>query len=77
VEYLNITKISSWKKYVLGKLPELPSGLYYTSLKENESYIVVEQKFTDHSNFIIWHDRLGHLGSVMMRKIINSHAGIT
>ena len=28
VEYLNITKISSEKKYVLEKLPELPSGLY-------------------------------------------------
>jgi hypothetical protein len=37
VEYLNITKISSGKKYVLKKLPELPSGLSYTSLKKNES----------------------------------------
>jgi hypothetical protein len=75
VEYLNITKISSRKKYVLGKLLELPSGLYYTSLKENETYMVVEQKFTDHSNFIIWHDQLGHPRSVMMRKIINSSCG--
>jgi hypothetical protein len=72
VEYLNITKISSGTKYVLEKLSELPSGLYFTSLKENESYTVVEEKFTNHSNFIIWHDRLGHPGSVMMRKIINS-----
>ena len=72
VEYLNITKISSGKKYVLEKLSKLPSDLYYTSLKENESYMVVEEKFTNHSNFIIWHDRLGHPGSVMMRKIINS-----
>jgi hypothetical protein len=75
VEYLNITKISSGKKYVLEKLPELPSSLYYTSLKENESYMVVEQKFTNHRNFIIWHDRLGHPGSVMMQKIINSSCG--
>jgi hypothetical protein len=59
-----------WKK-----LPELPSGLYYTSLKEDESYMVVEQKFTNHSNFIIWHDRLGHPKSVMVRKIINSSCG--
>ena len=42
VEYLNITKISLGKKYVLEKLLELPSGLYYTSLKKNESYMVVE-----------------------------------
>ena len=53
VEYLNITKISSGEKYVLEKLPELPSSLYYTSLKKNESYMVVEQKFTNHNNFII------------------------
>jgi len=58
VEYLNITKISSGEKYVLEKLPELPSSLYYASLKKNESYMVVEQKFTNHSNIIIWHDRL-------------------
>jgi hypothetical protein len=37
VEYLNIIKISSGKKYVLKKLPKLPSSLSYTSLKENES----------------------------------------
>jgi hypothetical protein len=72
VEYLNITNISSGTKYVLEKLSELPSGLYFTSLKENESYTVVKEKFTNHSNFIIWHDRLGHPGSVMMQKIINS-----
>jgi hypothetical protein len=33
--------------------------------------MVVELKFTNYSNFIIWHNRLGHPGSVMMRKIIN------
>jgi hypothetical protein len=66
VEYLNITKRSLEKKYVLEKLPELPSGLYYTSLKKNESYMMVEQRFTNHNNFIIWHDQLGHPGSVMM-----------
>jgi hypothetical protein len=66
VDYLNITKISSRKKYVLEKLLELPSGLYYTSLKENESYMVVKHKFTNHRNFIIWHDQLGHPRLVMM-----------
>ena len=72
VEYLNITKISSEKKYVLEKLLELSYCLYYTSLKKNETYMVVERKFTNHNNFIIWHDWLGHPGSVMMQKIINS-----
>jgi hypothetical protein len=52
VEYLNITKILLGKKYVLERLPELPSGLYYTSLNKNESYMVVEQKFTNHNNLL-------------------------
>jgi hypothetical protein len=75
VAYLNITKISSGENYVLEKLPELPFDLYYTSLKENGSYIAVEQKFTNHSNFIIRHNRLGHPGSIMIQKIIYSSCG--
>lgn len=37
--------------------------------------MVVEQKFTNHDNFIIWHDWLGHSRSVMMQKIINNSCG--
>ncbi|XP_070040385.1 uncharacterized protein [Nicotiana tomentosiformis] len=74
IEYLYITTIMSGKKYVLEMLPALSSGLYYTSISKIETHAIVNEKFTNQDNFIIWHDRLGHPGSTMMRKIIeNSH----
>ena len=39
-----------------------------------ESYAVIKDKLYDPKSFILWHDRLGHPGSTMMRRIIeNSH----
>ena len=74
IEYLYITTIMSGKKYVLEMLPALSSGLYYTSISRIETHAIVNEKFTNQDNFIIWHDRLGHPGSNMMHKIIeNSH----
>ena len=56
------------------KLPAFSSGLYYTSISTVESHAVVNKRFTNFNDFIIWHDRLGHPGFNMMRKIIeNSH----
>ncbi|KAJ9556307.1 hypothetical protein OSB04_010921 [Centaurea solstitialis] len=70
-EYLLITNISSGKKNVLEKLSMYSSGLYYTKI----SAIETNMKFMDQENFILWHDRLGHPGSVMMRKIIEQSCG--
>jgi transposase InsO family protein len=72
VEYLYITKVISGRKCTLEKLPEFYTGLYSTSISMIETNVVVNQKFTD---FSIWHDRLGHPGSIMMRKIITSSCG--
>ena len=56
------------------KLSVFSSGLYHTTIKSIESYVVVNQKFNDLKVFVIWHDRLGHLGSSMMYRIIeHSH----
>ncbi|KAJ0481448.1 putative GAG-pre-integrase domain-containing protein [Helianthus annuus] len=74
-EYLHITNISSGKKHVLEKLPALASGLYYTKINAIESNAVINKKFIDQENFIIWHGRLGHPGSTMMRKIIENSVG--
>ena len=73
IECLCITSIISGKKCILEKLPAFSSGLYYTNIRMIESYTVVNQKFTN--NFKIWHDRLGHPGSIMMRKIIENSYG--
>ena len=51
------------------------SGLYYTYISTIEANVIVNQKFTDKNMFIVWHDRLGHPGSIMMRKIIENSCG--
>ena len=72
-EYLNITKVISGKKCLLEKLPVLSSGLYYTNIRMIESH-VIENKMCNNT-FKVWHDRLGHPGSIMMRRIIETSNG--
>ena len=62
VEYLYITSIISGQKLIMEKLSAFSSGLYHTTIKPIESYVVVNQKFNDPKVFFIWHDRLGHPG---------------
>ena len=57
------------------KLQTFSYGLYYTTIKLIESYIVVNQKFNDSKVFILCYDKLGHLGSSMMRLIIEHSHG--
>lgn len=74
VEYLCITSIISGQKLVLEKLPAFSSGLYYTTIRTIESNVVMGLKSSDSKTFMLWHDRLGHPGSTMMRRILtNSH----
>ena len=65
-EFLYITSIILGNKYVREILSAFTSGLYYTNIRQVEFNATVNQKFTDKSNFIIWHDRLGHPGTIMM-----------
>ena len=46
----------------------LSSGLYSTQINMFTSYVIV-------STFKIWRERLGHSGSVMMRKIVQNSSG--
>ncbi|WJZ90040.1 hypothetical protein VitviT2T_009216 [Vitis vinifera] len=75
VEYLYITSIISGQKLIMETLPAFSSGLYHTTIKPIESYVVVNQKFNDPKVFVLWHDRLGHPGSSMMRRIIEHSHG--
>ena len=62
------------KNHVLEKLPTLDSGLHYTYIHMIESNMVIERKHCDPGTFSLWHDRLGHPGLTMMRRIIeNTH----
>jgi hypothetical protein len=73
-EYLYITSIISGQKLILEKLPAFSSGLYYTTIRIIESHAVMHQKCSNPKMFMLWHDRLGHPGTIMIRRIIeNSH----
>jgi hypothetical protein len=74
-EYLCIIKHDLNQTCVLEKLPSFSLGLYYTYISTIETHVIVNQKFTDYDKFIVWHDRLGHPGSIMMRKIIENSCG--
>lgn len=58
-----------------GKLSALSSDLYYTYISTTETHTTINQKFTNNDKFLIWHDRLGHPGYIMMRKIIENSCG--
>ena len=57
------------------KLSAFFFGLYHTTIKFIESYVVVNQKFNNPKVFVLWHDMLGHPGSSMMRRIIEHSHG--
>ena len=75
VEYLYITSIISGQKLIMEKLPAFSSGLYHTTIKPIEPYVIMNKKFNDPKVFVFWHERLGHLGFSMMHQIIKHSRG--
>jgi hypothetical protein len=73
-EFLLITKNNGYGKVTLEKVSSLSSGLYYTYLKpvQHVAYNVI---FQNVNAFQTWHDRFGHPGIGMMRKIITNSVG--
>ena len=74
-ESLYITSIIYGKNIVAEKLPTFSFRLYYTTIKPIESYVVMNQKFNHPKIFTLWHNRLGHPRSSMMRRIIEQSHG--
>jgi len=73
-EYLYITSIISGQKLILKKLFTFSSGLYYTTIRTIESHVMMHQRCSNPKIFMLWHDRLEHPKTIMMRRIIdNSH----
>ena len=66
-EYLCITHIVSSQKLVVEKLCTFSSRLYYTTITTIELKTMMSQKLSHLNIFMLWHDRLGHVGSTMMR----------
>jgi hypothetical protein len=74
-EYLYITQIISVQKLILEKVSTFFSGLYYTIIRTIESEVVMHQKCSDPNIFMLWHDRLGHPKTIIMRRIIENSYG--
>jgi hypothetical protein len=74
VESLLITQKKDSERKTLEKLPTLSSGLYCTYIKP-EPHLAYKIIFQNLDKFKIWHDRLGHPGVGMMRKIIDGSIG--
>ena len=72
IEYLQIVSHIHGQEIVHEQLKALSSGLYSVNINPVESYMIQNQKIMDKDTFLKWHDRLGHPGSIMMRKMINS-----
>nr|KYP56079.1 hypothetical protein KK1_002309 [Cajanus cajan] len=60
------------KKEVLEKLFAFSYRLYCTYINIIETHTIVNQKFINQNKFEVWHDRLGHPKTLMMRKIIEN-----
>ena len=74
-EYLCITSEKCGKKSIHEKLPAYSSGLYRINIKPVEINMVSNQKLDNKEMINLWHDRLGHPGVGMMRKIIENSIG--
>jgi hypothetical protein len=73
-EYLFITKTNGDGYDILERIPSSPFGLYYTYIK-HVPHVVYKLIFQNVDALQIWHDRLGHPGVRMMRKIIDNCTG--
>lgn len=75
-EYLCVISIIESQKLILEKFDTISTGLYFTKIGIVESHsIYMSQKPTNTKTLILWHDRLGHPESTMMRKIAKNSNG--
>ena len=82
-EFLCIVSNVGRQKLTLEKFFISSLGLYYTTINLVELHSIVSpklkgsrsQKLNDLKNLIIWHDRLGHPGSTILKKIVDNSNG--
>lgn len=63
------------KKHIVEKLSLFSSRLYYTYINPIEFIVMFNQKLLDPKTLTLWHDNLGHLGTIIMRRIIETFNG--
>jgi peptide/histidine transporter 3/4 len=73
-QFLLLTKDTGYGKQTLERVPSFPSGLYYTYIKP-VPHVAYKVIFHNVDAFKTWHERLGHPGIGMMRKIMSNSSG--
>jgi hypothetical protein len=73
-EFFLLTKDTGYGKQTLEKVPSLPSRLYDTYIKP-VPHVAYKVIFRNADASKTWHERLGHPGIGMMRKIISYSSG--
>jgi transposase InsO family protein len=75
IKNLLLISYKTGQKQVLEKMRAHASGLYGMQVYPIEVYKVTNLKLVDKELFSLWHDRLGHPGETMTRRIIESSHG--
>jgi len=75
MKYLYISTIEL-KKCVLEKLSTFSYGLYYTYISTIEMHVMVNQKFTNQNECLVWHDQLddlyyAYISTIKMHVMVN------
>jgi hypothetical protein len=65
-EYFYTSSMVSGQKLILEKLSIFSFELYYTTMRTIETNVIVHQNCFDPNIFMLWHNHLGHPGSIMM-----------
>ena len=74
-EFFLITVTHDDKKCFLEKLRSLECGLYLTTINIVESYAILNPKFSNSTPIVLWHERHGHPGTSMLRRILHQSNG--
>ena len=75
IEFLCVTSQKQGNRVILEKLEMDSFGLYTIPVRAHESYATKFWRLVDPDIFGLWHNRLGHPGSNMMRKLIEHTRG--
>ena len=74
-DYLYLISNKNCIKTIHEKLKANNSGLYCVQIRAIESYATMFWRLVKLDEFGLWHDRFGHLGETMMRRIIVNTRG--
>ncbi|KAM1628851.1 hypothetical protein ACFX2K_017216 [Malus domestica] len=75
VEFMCVTSYEYGQKRILEKMERNPSGLYTTTIRPIECHYVAGPTTGTAHEITLWHDRLGHPGRIVMRRIFKTSHG--